>query len=487
MTLKKKSSEINIAETIAYARGRILKLAKDSPADFIERMVKIEDKTTNEIVPFKLWKEQRQAVEDFEKNKKNIILKARQLGFSWLVISYAVAKMIASPGYVVLCFSQGQEEAKEMIRRAGQVILPNMKGLFGSGGPVKYEVLVEKIVIEFEDGRKSVMKAMPSTSRGGKSFSADMLIFDEWAEHPFAETLFGSAFPTINKEGGKFIGLSTMVRGTYFEDVVLNYEEKGFNRIFIPWYADPRRTPEWYEETRKTLGDRILWEYPATVEEALTIPGGAFFPEFDTRVHVVTPMAESDRKRLIYYQSIDYGLDMLSIRWISVDERGKCRVFREFDCPELIISEAAREIRRYWESDGKPKAVFAPPDMWNRETGSGRSRADQFLENGVVLLKSSNDIAAGCAALKELLYHEEGKSPRMVFDRDCTAKCVYDLTKIQKDKKRPDIYAKDPHYLTHGVDALRYFAVMYIERTPEEAVPNPAVLHYWQQRRYRGR
>ena len=151
----------------------------------------------------------------------------------------------------------------------------------------------------------------------------------------------------------------------------------------------------------------------------------------------------------------------------------------------MIIPEAAREIRRYWEAEGKPKAVFAPPDMWNRETGSGRSRADQFRENGVVLLKSSNDIAAGCSALKELLYHEEGKSPRLLFERDRTAKCIYDLSKIQKDKKRPDIYAKEPHDLTHGVDALRYFAVMYIQKTPEEVVVNPAVEHYWQRRRNR--
>jgi hypothetical protein len=32
------------------------------------------------------------------------------------------------------------------------------------------------------------------------------------------------------------------------------------------------------------------------------------------------------------------------------------------------------------------------------------------------------------------------------------------LTKIQKDKNKPNVYAKQPHELTHIVDAFRYFA-----------------------------
>jgi hypothetical protein len=247
--------------------------------------------------------------------------------------------------------------------------------------------------------------------------------------------------------------------------------------VFIPWYADPRRDKEWYEETRKVMGDKILQEYPATIEEALTIPGGAFFPEFSAAVHVCEPTEKKDRDGHIYYQCMDYGLDMLSVRWVDVDEDGNCKVYREFDESNLIISEAAREIRRYWIEEGMPKAVLAPPDMWNRETTTGRSRAEIYRENGVELTKSSNDIAAGCAALKELLYHE-GRVPKMMFERDRTARCIYDLSKIQKDKKRADIYAKEPHELTHGVDALRYFAVYYIQNAPKQKEEGAVSKHY---------
>lgn len=478
---------IDVQEVLKKARKKAVSLSQTDVVKFIENFVYFEDKDKGEVCLFKLWKEQKEAVLSIDENKKTVILKARQLGFSWLVCAYAVTKMIANPGYRVIILSQGEKEAKELIRRAGVVILPRMSFLIGEGGIAKINSKTEKVEIVHHDGQKSVMEAFATSGDGGRGFTGDLLIFDEWATHSYAERTYTAAYPTINrKNGGKFIGLSTMERGTLFEDIVVNFEEKGFNRIFIPWYADPSRDAKWYAETVEAMGkDKTLQEYPATVEEALTIPGGSFFPEFDTRVHVVTPLSDEVRKRLIYYQTMDYGLDMLSVKWICIDEKGLGRVYREVDCPDLIVSEAAREIRRYWAEEGEPKLVLGPPDMWNRETSTGKSRFDLFRENGVVLTKSSNDLAAGCAALKELLYHEEGKSPRLVFERGRTETCVYTLSKIQKDKKRPDIYAKEPHELTHSVDALRYFAVMYIQKTPEEVVVNKAALHYRQQMRYR--
>ena len=36
------------------------------------------------------------------------------------------------------------------------------------------------------------------------------------------------------------------------------------------------------------------------------------------------------------------------------------------------------------------------------------------------------------------------------------------LTKIQKDKNKPDVYAKEPHDLTHSPDAIRTFCTWFI-------------------------
>jgi hypothetical protein len=51
------------------------------------------------------------------------------------------------------------------------------------------------------------------------------------------------------------------------------------------------------------------------------------------------------------------------------------------------------------------------------------------------------------------------------------------LQKIQKDKKNSNVYATDPHDLTHDVDGLRYFCVYWTiaaEKTEEEKNK-----HFW--------
>ena len=34
-------------------------------------------------------------------------------------------------------------------------------------------------------------------------------------------------------------------------------------------------------------------------------------------------------------------------------------------------------------------------------------------------------------------------------------------SKKQKDEKKPEVYAKDPHELTHAIDALRYYCIYW--------------------------
>ena len=106
----------------------------------------------------------------------------------------------------------------------------------------------------------------------GRSFTADLIVIDEWAFQQFAREIWASAFPVVNRpEGGRVIGLSTIKRGTLFEEIFTG-RGNGFHKLFLPWSADPRRDKAWYRRTLAALGrDRTLQEYPASVEEALTV------------------------------------------------------------------------------------------------------------------------------------------------------------------------------------------------------------------------
>ena len=60
--------------------------------------------------------------------------------------------------------------------------------------------------------------------------------------------------------------------------------------------------------------------------------------------------------------------------------------------------------------------------------------------------------------MKDWLSVENGKSRLQIYKAPNLYRC---LQKIQKDEKRPDVYAKEPHSLTHDCDSLRYFCVWW--------------------------
>lgn len=446
--------------TLAEIRQNEIEYCKGSVEYFIDEYGHIEDKDAEELIqPFQMWGEQRNALHSIMENRLNAILKARQLGFSWLVMHISAWLLLCFTGRTVIGLSRTEEEAKELVRRLG-VIFTYMPELIaevssqppGWNGPVFRSTALE-LTVTFPDGPVSVFKAFPSSPNAARSFTADLIIFDEWAFQQFAHEIWTAAFPVINRPyGGKVIGLSTIDRGSLFEEIFTN-PDNGFNKIFIPWYADPRRDNEWYENTKRALGDLITQEYPASIEEALTVPGGAFFPEVNS---LNTISKEEQTGRVVRYVSIDYGLDMFSAHWISINSAGEAQIYREYDKPGTTISEAAGILLSLSE-DEEISLFLAPPDLWNRSPETGKSRAQIWSESGVTLTKSSNDFAAGCASMKEWLKPRENQKSRLTILEGCAPNLYRCLQKIQKDKKKPNVYAKEPHDLTHDPDSIRYF------------------------------
>lgn len=211
------------------------------------------------------------------------------------------------------------------------------------------------------------------------------------------------------------------------------------------------------------------------------IPGGTFFSEWRSDVHVIEPFIipnHWDR-----YTVTDYGLDMEATLWIAIDEQGKGYAYKESYKPNLIISEAAQEIIRINNGD-KIRMRYAPPDLWNRRQESGKSVADIFLEYNWVLIKADNNRENGCLAAKEWLKPREIrdeftgeaiKRSDFVFFKNCV-NAIRCIPQIQTDEKNPNIYANEPHELTHIVDAFRYFSAM--RTCPSAKLTKPGVEHY---------
>ena len=291
------------------------------------------------VIPFSPWEEQKKALLSIRDNRLNLFLKARQVGITWVALIYCAWEMIYNPGYTVLALSKTKYDANELVRRLG-LIFGNMKTLL-SGGGIRLCEKKESVVLT-RDGAESVFRSLPASPSTGRSLTANLIILDEWAFQEYAREIWTAAYPTVNRPtGGKVIGISTIKKGTLFEELWRSGE--GWHKNFISVFADPRRTKEWYENTKRELGPLIAEEYPRTAEEALRCVGGVFFHEFDVSKHVCYPFEIPKDWRI--YSSMDYGLDMLAHYKIAVDNDKNVYVIHEIYQSGLVVSEAAREIR----------------------------------------------------------------------------------------------------------------------------------------------
>ena len=202
---------------------------------------------------------------------------------------------------------------------------------------------------------------------------------------------------------------------------------------------------------------------------------GQYFSEWNRYIHVIQPFEiPAHWKR---YAAMDYGLDMLAVYFIAVDDVGNAYVYNEIYKSDLIISAAASLIKSYITQP--LQAFYAPPDLWNRRQDSGSSVATIFAQHGILLTKSVNDRQTGWYAVKEYLHTAVDargeKSARLKIFSNCL-NLIRTLPALVHDAKNVNDVSSVPHEYTHGPDALRYFCVMHCnlqKETEKETVEYP--------------
>ena len=435
---------------------------------FIEKFVKIEDMDAIEVggekaTPFTLWPKQVEALESLIANRLNIVLKSRQLGLTWLALAIAVWNLIYLPGYTVVALSKTESpDAKELIRRMEFIlsnlpkwmITPNLKEFSAYKG-LKWESTVLTITI-LHKPYPSVLTSLSAGPDSGRSFTANLVILDEWAYQQWAREIFSAAYPTINRPtGGKVIGLSSAKRMTMFQEVWTKATQgvNTFSRIFLPWSTDPRRTQEWYEQTKKDLGAHLTkQEYPSTPEEAFESADGVAFPEFSYDLHVVTPFKIPDHWRR--WRSCDNGYtDPFAWYWYAVDEGGTVYIYREYTRepkdPKVSYSDQARQVVLKSGSERIGFTVVGH-DAWSvhpltksNNTPQGKSIIDFYIEGGVTdSLRAVTDRMLRKAAFHEYLkpYYDENTeklTSKVKIFSNCT-KIIETLPQLLIDEKDPE-------------------------------------------------
>lgn len=145
------------------------KCAKD-PVYFMRKYVKIQHPVRGTI-PFLTYKFQDEAVADFGKHRKNIVLKSRQMGITTLVAAYSLWLMVFHEDKEILCISITQETAKTIVTKV-RFANDNLPGWL----KVK-EVTDNQLSLRLENG--SQIKAASSAGSSSRGSALSLLIIDE--------------------------------------------------------------------------------------------------------------------------------------------------------------------------------------------------------------------------------------------------------------------------------------------------------------------
>lgn len=242
------------------------------PAYFIHNYCHIYDATRGEWIPFSLWEAQVEAVELIFKNNLALILKARQLGLTWLTLCFALWLMLFRPSATILLFSRREIEAIYLLDK-------RLKGIYTRLADfLKVRDITSDSSHTWELSNGSVAYAFPTTA--GDSYTATLAIVDEADLLPDLDALMLAVKPTIDG-GGRMILLSRSNKDTpnspfkkMFKAAIA--KQNGWAALFIPWMARPSRDANWYERQKADIlsrtgsVDALYEQYPATPEEALS-------------------------------------------------------------------------------------------------------------------------------------------------------------------------------------------------------------------------
>jgi hypothetical protein len=244
---------------------------RNSVLYFLDRYGQIYDATARAWVPFHLWPKQIEALQTLAAQRLTIILKARQLGLTWLTLGWALWQMLFHPAATILLFSRRDDEAVDLLKN-------RLRGLYDRlPGWLKVRAFAVNNDHEWQLSNDSRVLALPTTA--GDSYSATLAVVDEADLVPDLDRLLRSVKPTIDA-GGRLVLLSRADKtrpNSTFKRMYMAAKQghTEWVPLFLPWDARPDRDPQWYEAQKADILHRtgslddLREQYPASDHEAL--------------------------------------------------------------------------------------------------------------------------------------------------------------------------------------------------------------------------
>jgi len=259
--------------------------------EFIQDNFSIINKES-QVVPFILNHIQNKYLQ--EKSNKDIILKARQQGFSSLILAEFAADFLLVENSRLAIVADISDNAEELLERA-KFFIKSYEQKWQLKVPLKYNSKYELV------NRETNSKYTIGTAENydfGRSKTITKLHLSECAFYKQLNRVLAAATQAAVPTGR--IVLETTANGfndfkKLWDETVLG--ETGFKPLF--YKASDFYNSEFLEQKKKELREMYPQEYPETAEEAFLSSGELFFDREALKNHL-NLVAEPIKDNLIY-------------------------------------------------------------------------------------------------------------------------------------------------------------------------------------------
>ena len=194
------------------------------------------DPASGGVIPFQPWPHLLELADALTSTRLLAVLKARQLGVTWLVASYLAWQAIYRPGSDWLLLSRTELDASDFLGRVAAVLR-----LLPAHLSVPYAKPPSALSLALGNGSR--FTAMASTEDAGRGHTYSGVAQDEADFHPYLAQNYAAIKPTVDA-GGQLIQVSTANKrrlDSLFKAIVRGAPGNGWAMQFLPWGARPGR------------------------------------------------------------------------------------------------------------------------------------------------------------------------------------------------------------------------------------------------------
>lgn len=439
-------------------------------------------------IPLHPWPKQQEVIDAMCDHDRIVILKARQLGLSWLALHRAVWLAAFSrehQGARVLIACKNQEDASNQLRRARRIIerLPSwLRPALGADSATR---------IEFPDQGGSSIRVLTANPEAIRGETASLVIWDEaaFSKNQTAPAIWTALLPAV--EQGQLLVISTgngrTGDGAQFSELWDLAERGGsdLHPIFLPWSSHPGRTPEWAAKTAAAMGDDDAFrqEYPAEPEDAFRARSErAVYPGS----HINAAVALATENPYEQVPGIEIGIDWGDVQTAAVYfqplelEGGGIRIVGELVQSRVEPRRAALDIfqtgAQYWQSIVEVACDAAPAGTtrtaWealeNLHYQDPEKYPDELTAVPFSKFKEGGAEARGVNTVGYIRYllantyeaQRTGKvvGPRIAIDPELAPTLLAQMKALVRDERgriaKPPLDTKRPERGDHVCDAL---------------------------------